>query len=78
MRFYLFLEIINIMNRHSKHRHQGDPVQLPGSLTEQINQDRSVVNKKNRQKQKRKHEDEEEDEQVNILLGKNKTYFHFN
>jgi essential nuclear protein 1 len=52
------------MNRHSKHRHQGDPVHLPGSLTEQINQDRSVVNKKNRQKQKRKHEDEEEDEQI--------------
>ena len=53
------------MSRHSKNRHQGDPVQLPGSLTDQINQDRSVVNKKNRQKQKRKHEDEEEqDEQV--------------
>ena len=52
------------MNRHSKQRNQGDPVQLPGSLAEQINQDRSVVNKKNRQKQKRKHDDEEEDEQV--------------
>ena len=52
------------MSRHSKQRNQGDPVQLPGSLTEQINQDRSVVNKKNRQKQKRKHDDDEEDEQV--------------
>lgn len=51
------------MNRHSKKRHHGDPVQVPGSLTDQINQDRSVINKKNRQKQKRKYEDEE-DEQV--------------
>ncbi len=52
------------MNRHSKNRHHGDPVQVPGNLTDQINQDRTVINKKNRQKQKRKHEDEEDDEQV--------------
>jgi hypothetical protein len=52
------------MNRHSKNRQHGDPVQVPGSLTDQINQDRNVTNKKNRQKQKRKYEDEEEDEQV--------------
>lgn len=52
------------MNRASKNRRQGDPVSTPGNLTDQINQDRSVINKKNRQKQKRKHEDEEEDEQV--------------
>lgn len=55
------------MSRHSKNRHQGDPVQLPGSLADQINQDRSVASKKNRQKQKRKHEDEEEDEQVRSM-----------
>ncbi len=52
------------MNRHSKTRNHGDPVQAPGNLTDQINQDRSVPSKKNRQKEKRKHEDEEEDEQV--------------
>jgi len=52
------------MNRHSKNRKHGDPVQVPGSLTDQINQDRNVTNKKKRQKQKRKYEDEEEDEQV--------------
>ena len=55
------------MSRNSKNRHQGDPVQLPGSLTDQINHDRSVAVKKNRQKQKRKHEDEEEDEQVRSM-----------
>jgi hypothetical protein len=53
------------MHRHSKTRNQGDPVQMPGSLTDQINQDRSVITKKTRQKQKRKHEDEE-DEHVSI------------
>lgn len=53
------------MNRQSKNRRQGDPVQTPGNLADQINQDRSVVlNKKPRQKQKRKLDDEEEDEQV--------------
>jgi len=52
------------MNRHSKNRHHGDPVQTPGNLTDQISQDRSVTSKKNRQKQKRKHDDEEDDEQI--------------
>jgi len=66
MNFYLLVENKkrNIMNRHSKNRQQGDPVQVPGSLTDQINQDRNVSSKKNRQKQKRKYENEEEDEQV--------------
>lgn len=49
------------MNRHSKNRRQGDPVQLPGSLTDQITQDRSVITKKSREKQKRKFEHEDED-----------------
>jgi hypothetical protein len=62
--FYFIVEKKNIMNRHSKTRNHGDPVQAPGNLTDQINQDRSVPSKKNRQKEKRKHEDEEEDEQV--------------
>ena len=53
----------HIMQRHLKNRHRGDPVRIPDSLTNQINQDRNVVNKKPRQKQKRKH-DEDEDEQV--------------
>jgi hypothetical protein len=41
------------MNRPSKNRRQGDPIQTPGNLADQINQDRSVSNKKSRQKQKR-------------------------
>ncbi|CAF4924719.1 unnamed protein product, partial [Rotaria sp. Silwood1] len=52
------------MNRHSKNRRHGDPVQAPGSLTDQINQDRNVTNTKNRQKQKRKFDDDEEEEQI--------------
>jgi len=48
------------MHRSSKIRQQGDPVQMPGSLTEQIDKDRSVVSKKNRQKQKRKFDDDDE------------------
>ncbi|CAF2506290.1 unnamed protein product [Rotaria sp. Silwood2] len=52
------------MHRHSKNRRHGDPVQTPGSLTDQLNQDRNVTNTKNRQKQKRKHDDDEEEEQI--------------
>lgn len=53
------------MSRHSKTRRQGDPVQLPGSLADQINQDRSVSTKKSREKQKRKFDNDDEDnEQV--------------
>ncbi|UJR35992.1 hypothetical protein I4U23_028732 [Adineta vaga] len=52
------------MNRHSKTRRQGDPIQTPGNLTDQINQDRSVPSKKTRQKQKRKFDADEEDEQI--------------
>ncbi|CAF1052910.1 unnamed protein product [Rotaria magnacalcarata] len=52
------------MHRPSKTRSHGDPVPVPGSLTEQLNQDRSVTSKKNRLKQKRKHDDDEEDEQI--------------
>jgi len=52
------------MHRQSKNQHHGDPVKVPGNLTDQINQDRSVNGKKNRQKQKRKHEDNGDDEQV--------------
>ncbi|CAF0825519.1 unnamed protein product [Adineta steineri] len=52
------------MHRKSKNQHHGDPVKKPDGLTDQINQDRSVPSKKNREKQKRKHEDNEEDEQI--------------
>lgn len=45
----------------SKHRRQGDLIHQPGNLADQITQDRSVGNKKNRQKQKRKYDDEEEE-----------------
>lgn len=51
----------------NKHRRQGDPIRQPGNLADQINQDRSVANKKNRQKQKRKYDEEEEDEHVSSL-----------
>jgi hypothetical protein len=50
------------MNRNSKTRQHGDPIQTPGNLADQIHQDRSVVSKKNREKQKRKHNDEEDDQ----------------
>lgn len=52
------------MSRQSKTRRQGDLVQTPGSLTDQINQDRSVTTKKSREKQKRKLDHEEDDEQI--------------
>lgn len=52
------------MSRHSKTRRQGDPITTPGNLTDQINQDRNVINKKNRQKQKRKYDEEDDSEQV--------------
>ena len=37
---------------------------MPGSLADQINQDRSVISKKTRQKQKRPRDDEEDSEHV--------------
>lgn len=55
------------MSRQSKTRRQGDLVQTPGSLTDQINQDRSVTTKKSREKQKRKLDHEEDDEQVCVI-----------
>ena len=54
------------MSRHSKKWHHGDPVRVPDSLTDQINQDQSVKNKNSRFKQKRKYNDDEEDEQVSL------------
>src|SRR2546423_12958645 len=79
MMFYLFIEKKRyIMNRHSKNRHHGDPVQVPDNLADQINQDRNVTSKKNRQKQKRKYEDEEEDEQVCLKkISFKKIYIEF-
>lgn len=56
------------MSKHSKNRRQGDPVQVPGSLTDQIHKDHNVTNQKSRQKQKRKYDDEE-DEQVCFLFS---------
>ena len=49
------------MQRPGKQRRHGDPVAMPGNLTDQINQDRTVINKKARQKQKRKHEEDDEE-----------------
>lgn len=49
------------MQRPDKQRRHGDPVAMPGNLADQINQDRTVINKKARQKQKRKHEEDDEE-----------------
>lgn len=69
MFFILFLEKKNQQNmsRNAKPRRQGDPIQAPGNLADQINQDRAVLTKKPRQKQKRKFE-EEDDDQVRVFL----------
>ena len=55
------------MSRNSKTRRQGDPMQAPGNLADQINQDRAVLAKKPRQKQKRKFEEEDND-QVRVFF----------
>ncbi|CAF1327330.1 unnamed protein product [Adineta ricciae] len=58
------------MSRNSKTRRQGDPIQAPGNLADQINQDRAVLAKKPRQKQKRKFEEEDNDQIIDERLSR--------
>ncbi|CAF0845529.1 unnamed protein product [Didymodactylos carnosus] len=53
------------MSKNRKEWRHGDPIKVPGALSDQIDRDRSVNNKTNRLKQKRKRSDEdfEDDEQ---------------